>query len=228
MVATPLMALTISVAEAAALLLPLLIICDFFAVRHYWKCFERRCVLLLLVGGIVGIGVGWFFFAYFRDNQRVLQVGIGTLALVFVLFQVVRALVLGVLEKRRPPAVEGVLMGALSGFASTLAHAGGPPVSIYLLPQKLPRDLFVGTAVIFFATINLIKLIPYYSLGLLKVGNLVIILMLAPLGYVGIKLGIYLNARFTDQWFNRVMYGVLFLVGVQLVLGKSLLGMLLG
>ena len=34
-VATPLIALTISVADAAALLLPLLIIIDFLSIRHY-------------------------------------------------------------------------------------------------------------------------------------------------------------------------------------------------
>lgn len=227
MVSTPLMALTIPVADAAALLLPLLIACDIFAVRHYWNRSDRRSVGLLLAGALPGVAVGAFFFAYFSENERALQVGMGVLALVFVLFQVVRALVLGLLEKRRPAAAAGVLMGALSGFASTLAHAGGPPVTMYLLPQKLPRDRYVGTAVMFFATLNLVKLVPYHSLGLLKVGNLLIVLVLAPLSYAGVRLGIFLNARFTDLWFNRVVYGVLFLTGLQLVLGKSLLRALL-
>ncbi len=227
-IATPLMALTIPVTDAAALMLPLLIVCDFFAVGHYRTSFDRRSVGLLLAGAVFGVGMGAFFFAYFRDNHRVLQVGIGVLALGFVVFQALRALLLGFLQKRQPPAAEGVLMGAVSGFTSTLAHAGGPPVSIYLLPQKLPRDLFVGTTVIFYAVLNQIKLIPYYSLGLLKVGNLLTILILAPLSYVGVKLGIYLKERFTDVWFNRVVYAVLFFVGVKLVLGRNLLGALWG
>ncbi len=221
------MALTIPVVDAAALMLPLLIVCDFFAVRHYRTCFDRRSAALLLAGSILGVGGGAFFFAYFHDNQRILQVGIGVLALVFVLFQAVRVLFLGMLEKRRPPAVEGVLMGAISGFTSTLAHAGGPPVSIYLLPQRLPRDVFVGTTVIFFASLNQIKLIPYYSLGLLKLGNLMVLLILMPLSYIGVRLGIYLKGRFSDLWFNRVVYTVLFATGLQLVLGKSLLELLL-
>jgi len=227
-IATPLMALTIPVTDAAALLLPLLIICDLFAVKHYRTCFDRRSAGLLLAGAVPGVGAGAFFFAYFLDNQRVLEVGIGVLALGFVLFQAVRVLLLGFLEKRHPPALEGIAMGAISGFTSTLAHAGGPPVSIYLLPQRLPRDLFLGTTVIFFASLNQIKLIPYYSLGLLKVGNLMTILLLAPLSYVGVRLGIYLKGRFTDLWFNRVVYAVLLLAGVQLVLGRNLLGMFWG
>ena len=227
-IATPLMALTVPVTDAAALMLPLLIVCDFFAVKHYRTCLDRRSVGLMLPGAVVGVGAGGFFFAYFLDNQRALEVGLGVLALGFVFFQGVRVLLLGFLEKRHPPALEGIAMGAISGFTSTLAHAGGPPVSIYLLPQRLPRDLFVGTTVIFFAALNQIKLIPYYSLGLLKIGNLMTILLLAPLSYIGVRLGIYLKERFTDVWFNRVVYSVLFLAGVQLILGKSLLGMLLG
>ena len=223
-VATPLMALTISVVDAAALLLPLLIVCDAFSVYHYRSAFHRRSVGLLLPGSLVGVALGALFFGYFSGSQRVLEFGIGALALAFVVFQAVRARLLGALQRRRPAAAEGVIMGAISGFTSTLAHAGGPPVSIFLLPQKLPRQLFVGTTVVFFASLNLIKVPPYFYLGLLKPANLTITLLLSPLCFVGVRLGIYLNRHFTDKWFNRIVYGVLFLAGVQLLWGRSLLG----
>lgn len=220
-IATPLMALAIPVTDAAAILLPLLIVCDVFAVAHYRRRFHGRSIKLLLPGAVVGISVGAFFFGYFSGNERVLQVGLGVLSVVFVAFQAARALIFGLLHSRRPPAAEGVAMGAISGFTSTLAHAGGPPVTIFLLPQQLPRDLFVGTTVIFFAAINQIKLIPYIGLGILGAGHLLTILVLAPLSFVGVRLGIYLNRRFSEVWFNRVVYGVLLLTGVQLILGKS-------
>jgi hypothetical protein len=54
-------------------------------------------------------------------------------------------------------------------------------------------------------------------LGLLKVGNLVTIALLAPLCYVGVLLGVYLNRHFSEKWFNRLVYGILFLSGLQLV-----------
>ena len=108
-------------------------------------------------------------------------------------------------------------MGAISGFTSTLAHAGGPPLAVYLLPQKLTPALYVGTSVIFFAVTNALKLIPYWSLGMLKVGNITTIALLCPMTYVGVRLGLYLNGRFSQKWFDRVVYGVLFLSGVQLL-----------
>jgi uncharacterized membrane protein YfcA len=95
------------------------------------------------------------------------------------------------------------------------------------VPQNLPRDRFVGTTVLLFAAINLIKLIPYYFLGLIRVGNLSTILLLAPLAFVGVQLGIWLNKRFTNLWFNRFIYAFLFLTGVQLLTGWNLLAFLI-
>jgi len=227
-VATPLLALVISVSDAAAILLPLLIVCDVFAVWHYRTGFHKRSIKLMLPGAIIGIGIGAFFFGYFSQNERMLQMGLGVLCLVFVLFQATRAMIMGVLTKRNPHGAEGVLMGAVAGFTSTLAHAGGPPATIYLLPQQLERRLFVGTTVIFFAAINQIKLIPYLGLHILGIEHLVTIAILSPLSFVGVKLGIYLNQHFTDLWFNRVVYGILFVSGIQLIMGKSLLLWLVG
>ena len=227
-VATPLMALTIPVSDAAAILLPLLIVCDVFAVAHYRKTFDRRSIKLLIPGAVAGIAVGAAFFGYFASNERVLQIGLGVLATLFVIYQLIRGALSEVIQKRHPHAAEGVLMGAISGFTSTLAHAGGPPATIYLLPQKLPREIFVGTTVVFFAAVNQIKLIPYIGLDLLTIGHLGTIAVLAPLSYVGVKLGIFLNARFTDLWFNRIVYTVLLITGIQLILGRSVLALIFG
>lgn len=212
MVATPLLALTVPVTTAAGLMLPILMACDVFAVRFYRGCFDRRNFKLLLPGAFIGVGTGAFFFDHFHDEQRVLQVGMGILALAFVLVQAMHALLLKALKKRTPSPAEGVFMGALSGFTSTLAHAGGPPVNIFLLAQKLPRD----------------QLVPYCGLGLLRTDILATAVVLSPLCYVGVRLGIFLNRRFTKLWFDRTVYALLFLTGVQLVLGKSLLTVFFG
>jgi hypothetical protein len=65
-------------------------------------------------------------------------------------------------------------------------------------------------------------------LGLLVVGNLTITVLMLPVLFIGTKLGIWLNQRFSERWFNRVVYGILLLVGLQLILGQSLIGLLFG
>ena len=226
-IATPLMALTISVTDAAAILLPLLIVMDLFSLRHYWKTYDKRSIQLMAPGAVVGVLLGAFFFGYFSDNERILKIGLGILSLAFVAFQAARSVVAGSLVKTKPKAYAGVGLGAAAGFTSTLAHAGGPPATIYLLPQQLPRAVFVGTSVVFFAFVNQFKLIPYAYLGLLRIGNLTTILILMPLAYLGVRLGIYLNGRFSDLWFNRIVYTMLLVTGIELITGHSILSLLL-
>jgi uncharacterized membrane protein YfcA len=220
--ATPIIALTISAADAAALLLPLLIVADTFAVRQYYQRFDKSNLIQLTIGALIGIAVGWFYFGYFSHNERILKLGIGLLALAFVIFQLGRTILMGALVKRKPRKSEGVFWGMLAGFVSTLAHVGSPPVLIHLLPQKLARDIYVGTMVLFFMIMNVVKLAPYAQLGLLRIGNLAAILLLSPLAYAGVKLGVMLNRRFSDLWFNRVIYCALALTAVQLIAGRSI------
>ena len=225
-IATPIMALTISVTDAAAILLPILIVADIFSLRHYWNVYDRRSIQLMIPGALVGIALGAVFFGYFSDNERTLKLILGIVSLAFVAYQVARSMILGALLKSKPPAWAGVLLGGLAGFTSTLAHAGGPPATIYLLPQQLPRNIFVGTSVIFFFTLNLVKLLPYGMLGLLRVGNITTILVLAPLTFLGVQLGVWLNRRFSDRYFTYVIYALLLLTGLELVSGVSVIHML--
>jgi uncharacterized membrane protein YfcA len=224
--ATPLLTLTIPVTQAVGLLLPLLIITDIFALLHYRNRFDKRNIVILLPSACIGIGIGFLLFDRFSGSQRTIQIFIGTIALLFVLFEILRSFIMGAVEKRRLKIIEGIFLGATGGFTSTLAHAGGPPVVIYLLPQKLEKSLFVGTTVIFFAAVNFLKLLPYYFLGLLNTVDIKTVLVLAPLTYAGVRLGIFLNRRFSDLWFNRVVYAILLMTGLQLVLGRNLLSLI--
>ena len=227
-IATPLLSLVIPVPEAAALLLPILLLADVFAVRHYYNQVDQPNLRAVLPWAMLGIVLGALFFRQFSDQERVLKVGIGLIALIFVLYQVVRGRILQVVEQKRPSPLTAALLGTTSGFTSTLAHVGGPPMMIYLLPQKLPRNLFVGTTAVFFFIVNLVKLIPYYLLGLLAVGNLTVTIILLPVLWLGTRLGVWLNQHVSELWFNRVLYVILVLVSLQLILGQSLVGLLFG
>ncbi|MEE3235604.1 MAG: sulfite exporter TauE/SafE family protein [Candidatus Latescibacterota bacterium] len=222
LIATPLLALVLPVSDAAALMLPLLIACDGFAVRHYIRSFDSRSIKRLLPGALVGVSVGTFFFTFFGNHEQILRVGLGVLALLFVMFQIGRNILLDAIKRYQPGTVEGLLMGAFSGFTSTIAHAGAPPIIIYLLPQNLPRAQFVGTTVIFFALLNLIKVPPYWVLGLFHVDIFKLTLLLSPLAYIGVRFGVFLNKQFSDVWFNRVVYGLLVLTAIQLITNKVL------
>jgi uncharacterized protein len=219
-IAVPLLALTIPAADASALVLPVLIFGDILAFRSYRKTIDAKNFRLLLPCLIIGVFIGTFFFQAVIDNKRVLNVGIAVIALGFVIFQVTREALFKRLEHHPPSKLWGALLGTIGGFTSMIAHVGGPLVTIFLLPQNLGREVFVGTSITLFFMTNIVKLPLYGFLGLLHIGNTLIILILLPLTYVGSRLGLYLNKRFSNLWFNRVMYLFLTLTAVQLLLRR--------
>jgi uncharacterized membrane protein YfcA len=209
----PLMSLVIPPAQAAAIMLPLLCIMDIFNVLHYRQRFDRKNLIILVPAALVGIFVGTFTFRYLSDNH--IRILLGVISVLFV----------GNFFRKKQdgkPAVEpnrfkGSFWGAIAGFTSFGVHAGGPPVNIYLLPQKLDKTIFVGTTVIFFAMVNYVKLIPYALLGQLNGENLLISLILAPLVPLGVWLGIKLHDRVNERLFYNLAYFFLLVTGVKLL-----------
>ncbi len=183
---------------------------------------------LLLPGALVGIALGSLAFGTLARHERVLEAFVGVLALSFVAWQVVRVRVLRALADRPPSRTWGPLLGAFAGFTSTLAHVGGPPVTVYLLPRGLRRDVFVGTNAWFFFLVNLVKLVPYALLGLLGLGNLWIALALVPFAYAGTAIGVWLNRRVDERSFALIIYLLLALTGAQLVIGTPLVALVAG
>ncbi|HEY6131690.1 MAG TPA: sulfite exporter TauE/SafE family protein, partial [Halioglobus sp.] len=114
-------------------------------------------------------------------------------------------------------AVSGSLFGAVAGFTSFSIHAGGPPFTMYLMPKQLSPLLFAGTAGIFFAVVNAVKLVPYYALGQFTADNLLYSLALIPLAPLGVQLGHFLVRRSTPTFYYAVTSVCLVLVGAKLL-----------
>jgi uncharacterized membrane protein YfcA len=134
---------------------------------------------------------------------------------------------------RRPKLAEpgvglGAVCGALSGFTSFIANAGGPILQVYLLPQRMDKSLFVGTTVIYFFIINYVKLVPFAYLGLLSTENLTTSLVLLPLAPIGVWLGLRLHDLVSQGLFYRLMYVLTFAAGVKLIWDGLHLSALLG
>ena len=212
LVAVPILSLVMPLSQAAAILLPILCVMDLFAVNAYRGQYSTANLRRLLPGGVIGIAGGALAFGAL--DERWLRVLVGAIAVGFAM-----QWVFGLKSKNahKPGAVSGVFWGAVGGLTSTLAHAGGPPVSVYLLPQKLPPALFVGTTVIVFTMFNYLKLIPYAWLGQLSADNLATSFVLLPLAPVGIKLGRWLLARLNSVVFYRIAYSLLLVTGLKLV-----------
>ncbi|HYC38392.1 MAG TPA: sulfite exporter TauE/SafE family protein [Usitatibacter sp.] len=210
--ATPLMALAVPIPQAAAILLPILIVMDIAGLWAYRGVFSRENMRLILAGGVTGVALGTLTFRYF--DEAWIRIILGLMAVGFVLQRYALRASTAPAPRSTP---KGFFWSTFSGLTSTIAHAGGPPISIYLLPQQLEKSVMVGTTVIFFAVINAVKVVPYAWLGLFDARNLATSAVLAPLAPVGIWLGITLMRRLSQETFYRVCYALLLVVGAKLL-----------
>ena len=219
-IAVPLMALVMPPTQAAAILLPILLLMDVLVVKTYWGRFDRRALKLLIPGAVAGVGIGYLTAG--AMNEHYMRILIGVLSLAFGLQSLFG---LQSFTGRAHHGGSGTFFGALAGFTSFSIHAGGPPFTMYLMPKQLSPVLFAGTAGIFFAAVNAVKLVPYYALGQFSADNLSYSLVLAPLAPVGVKVGHYLVRRSTPSFYYAVINVALVLVGAKLLWdGVSALG----
>ena len=100
---------------------------------------------------------------------------------------------------------------------SVTAHAGGPPVNVYLLRAGLSKTAYQATTVTFFTLINDVKLVPYFGLGLFSVENLMTSVILLPLAVVAMRSGVWLHHRVPQELFFRACYAFLILTGGKLI-----------
>jgi uncharacterized protein len=210
--AVPLMTLTIAPPQAAAIMLPILLAMDLLGLGVFRDRFDRTNLRRMLPGAILGITLGALTFGIIDPRWIRLLIGIES-----VTFALERMRHKAPAPARTPLAWKGWFWGAVSGFTSFISHAGGPPAMQFLLPQRLDHRLLVGTTVYFFATVNLVKLVPYVGLGLLDTTNLATTAALLPAVPVGYWLGLKVLNRLDAKGFNRILSVLLLITGGRLI-----------
>jgi hypothetical protein len=212
MLGVPLISLMISPVQAAGILLPILIAMDVFALWAYRGVYHLPNLKILIPAALTGITIGWLTAAYVSDAHVRLIVGV--IAFLFTLDYWIAwrgANIPG------PNVAKGGFWGTIAGFTSFVAHAGGPPVQMYLLPQRLEPRLYVGTSVIFFTCVNWLKVIPYAALGQLGFENLATSAVLAPLAPISIFTGAWLVKILNAETFYRLAYAMIFVISLKLM-----------
>ena len=209
MISTPLLALVVPPLQGAAILLPILICQDAISVWAYRRQWSASNLKVLVPGSVLGIGVAWLLASHVSNAAIELSVGaIGLCFVVYIWLEGRLGTFLGrtPAKAHRPQAAMGILWGALAGFMSTLIQVGTPPYQIHILPQRLDKLTLVGTTVIFFALMNLMKIVPYFALDEFSPRTLATSLALLPLAIATNFLGIWLVHKTPTKQFYRIAY----------------------
>jgi len=212
MASTPLLAVVLPPLQAAAILLPILLVQDVISVWVYRRDWSALNLRALLPGAVIGVCVAWALAAHVSDAH--IRLIVGAIGLTFVL----NAWFLrGPAQIARPTALSGFFWGSIAGFTSTLSQAGAPPFQVHMLPQRLEKMTLVGTTTIFFAAVNVMKVIPYFALGQFSHEGLAISLALLPLAVVTNFLGIWLVRKTPIRLFYQISYVLVLVISLELI-----------
>jgi|SRR5271170_1858234 len=209
----PLMSLVISPVRAAAIMLPILVVQDWVSIWAFRREWDKRNLLILIPASLIGVGAGWLLAA--RVSEGLVRLAVGLISLGFVAFMVARSW-RGDPKATAAALAPGIVWGAIAGFTSFVSHNGAPPFQVYVMPQRLAPRIFAGTATMFFAAINALKVPPYFFLGQFSADNLLAAAKLFPLAVLSTLAGVWLVRRVDADKFYALVYVLTFLVGLRL------------
>jgi uncharacterized membrane protein YfcA len=212
MVATPLLALVLPPLQAAAILLPIILLQDVLSCWIYRRVWDPWNLKVMLPGAVIGIAAAWLLAAHVSD--AVIRLLVGLIALGFALNAWLRRK--RVDEIAQPKASHGVAWGGLAAFTSTLIQIGGPPYYAFVLPQRLKKMLYVGTTVWFFALVNTMKVAPYFALGQFSTSGLLTSAALIPVAVASNVLGVWLVRITPEALFYKLTNVLVLLIGIEL------------
>ena len=209
------------------LLLPLLIGGDLLSIWQYRKLFDFKLVKPLLLPAAIGIVVGSAILWLIHDqkNQQLisslmrLEIGLESIVLVSLAWYRTWR---GDEHKLLPEPLRSWLTGTFTGISTTLAHAAGPIVAMYLLPLKPERRAFVGTTAVFFFLANTAKLPTYYLARQFDHAEIGFTIRFLPFVVLGALAGFWLVKKLTNQGYLRFVYWATFGIGVYLVVDSTI------
>ncbi|QEL22271.1 sulfite exporter TauE/SafE family protein [Bosea sp. F3-2] len=212
-VGIPLLSTVMDPVAAGGLLAPLFIAMDLYALR-YWKpsTWSRPDLRLLVPGLVIGIGFGYMLFRVL--DHRAIAIMMAAITLVFVGLWLVRGAEVTVRPRSAPKAIAA---GLTSGVTTMVAHSGGPPLAMYLLPLGLSKEIYAGTTSLFFTVGNATKLVPWLLLVQPAADTwalMAICLLAIP---AGIWLGWRLHGALDQRQVYRACYGLLVVTALKLL-----------
>jgi uncharacterized membrane protein YfcA len=209
----PLMASQSSINEALAILLPLLIAIDLVGLRRFIRNANWRILKLILPPAMLGLLLGMIFFTSITPQVLTLSIGI------FTLLFLIQNLAMEYFDAKeaKPYPWLGRAMGLTSGFTSFVAHIGGPPITVFMLRERLLPMVYTSTLGVFFTFVNFGKLGPYAYLNLLNFEQLATSVLLLPCVPIGVYSGFYMAKRISMKWYYRIVRFFLLVASVKLI-----------
>lgn len=210
-------ALAMPARASTTVILIALLVGDIWAVCAYRCNVEWKALLKLVPPVAIGLGAGFAFLGAVSDAVMARSIGVILLVLTLFTVLVIRRHTAEELQRRfgRPSA--RWLYGALGGFTTMTANAGGPAINLYFLASGFDVKRFIATQAWFFFIVNLIKVPFQIRVGLMSAHTLTLALTLIPFVLAGCWIGMNIAARISQKSFEVVIIVLTLITAAMLV-----------
>lgn len=210
----PILASVLGARNSTGLMLLFFISADVFAVKAYYKGVRWDEIKRLLPATVAGVALGALTGNFINDRQfKYLIAVIVLVSLVLMLVQELKGGQLKIPQNMFLAAIFGII----SGFSSMVGNAAGPIFAVYLLALGLNKKNYLGTSAIFFFIVNLIKLpVQVFIWQSVDWRSLLLVLMMLPLVYAGIRFGLWAVRHFNEKAFRYLITAMTFMAAVKL------------
>jgi uncharacterized membrane protein YfcA len=199
--------------KAGTLLAPLFVAMDLYALR-FWRpnTWSRPDLTVLAPGLLAGVATGYSILR--QVDRHLVEVLMAVTTLLFALLWWRDKSGAAARPRSKPKAI---LAGTASGITTMVAHSGGPPLAMYLLPLGLSKEIYAGTTSLFFMIGNLAKAGPWLAVGQLSMDFWLLMTMCLPAAFFGVWTGWKLHGRLNQEQLYRLCYGLLVITALKLL-----------
>jgi len=208
--AIPILISVLPMQEAIALMSVFLLIFSIILVYKNWNSIEKKTVLELSIGVVIGLSLGILILK--TGNPVFLKRLLGGFTILFVLYHFLSQ------KKFKIPGKLGIFFGLAGGFFSGMFSAGGPTYVMYVYNRIDSASIFRATLIGILAITNTLRIPMLLVSDILTPDTLLIALYMLPVFIIALLLG--------NKTYHKINEGK-FKTGLMILLGISGISLLI-
>jgi len=211
LVAMPLLVLIMNIKTATPLVALYSFVIGIILFLQLKKHFDIKKPLPLIIGSVFGVPIG--IYALKLINENIIKLILGGSLTAYSLYILIRKEVHFNMSKKW-----GYMFGFIAGCFGGAFNANGPPAIIYTTLQKWKKHEIKVTLQSYFLSAGIIIIAMHAISGITTLLVLKYFFIFLPALLLGIFLGHHFYEKIDKKVFNKIIYGILFILGSVLVI----------
>jgi len=116
--------------------------------------------------------------------------------------------------RKTPNLVTHLFVGGLSGFLTGVAALGGPPIILFFLSLRYPKEVFRSSTLTFLILSSFFALIFYFGNDLITLRHFYIFLLATPIYLISMWFGTSIFKRVSERKFRHIAVFIIMIIAL--------------